>query len=82
MNVICLGTQQQRPKGTPVTNSLNSLWPGCTVVRLHGWTSVFAAMTWVGLFFFYFMTRFLGASPHLGCLSSIVTFMVVARAPP
>jgi hypothetical protein len=52
MNVMCLGTQQRQvAEGNPGHgfHQVTMARRHCRL-RLHGWTSVFAGMTWVGLF--------------------------------
>jgi len=84
MNVMCLGTQQRQVAEGDPSHGFRQVTMARRHRRLrrHGWTSVFAGMTWVGLPSLCSAAPFLIVTRHRGCLSRVVAFVDAARGPP
>jgi hypothetical protein len=84
MNVMCLGTQQRQIAEGDPSHGFHQVTMArlhCRS-RLHGWTSVFAGMTWAGSFFLCSTAQSLIATRHRDCLSSVIAVVATTRVLP
>ena len=84
MNAMCLGTQQRQIAEGDRSHGFHRFTMARLYYRasLHGWTWVFAEMTWLGMLFLCSMAQFLIATLTGPVYPDIIAFRGTARAPP